>query len=75
MARIEAEVFQPFMKGIAAEQFDYRGIIYFGLMMTSSGPQVLEFNVRFGDPETQTVLPLLESDLAEVLRGGALTNS
>jgi phosphoribosylamine--glycine ligase len=67
MARIESEIFQPFMKGLAAEGFDYRGIIYFGLMITAAGPQVLEFNVRFGDPETQTVLPLLESDLVDVL--------
>jgi phosphoribosylamine--glycine ligase len=68
MARIDAEIFQPFMKGLAAEGFDYRGIIYFGLMMTATGPQVLEFNVRFGDPETQTVLPLLENDLMEVFQ-------
>ncbi len=67
MRRIEQEIFGPFLKGIDAEGFDYRGIIYFGLMMSPSGPQVLEFNVRFGDPETQVVLPLLESDLAEVL--------
>ena len=67
MKRVETEIFQPFLKGIAAEGFDFRGIIYFGLMLTSGGPQVLEFNVRFGDPETQVVLPLLESDLAEIL--------
>lgn len=67
MARIETEIFQPFMKGLLAEGFDYRGIIYFGLMITAAGPQVLEFNVRFGDPETQTVLPLLASDLVDVL--------
>jgi phosphoribosylamine--glycine ligase len=67
MKRVEHDIFEPFLKGIAAEGFDYRGIIYFGLMMTNSGPQVLEFNVRFGDPETQVILPLLESDLAEVL--------
>jgi len=67
MKRIEKEIFEPFLNGVAAEHFDYRGIIYFGLMLTPSGPQVLEFNVRFGDPETQVVLPLLESDLAEVL--------
>ena len=67
MARIETDIFQPFMKGITAEGFDYRGIIYFGLMITPAGPQVLEFNVRFGDPETQVVLPLLETDLADVL--------
>ena len=67
MARIETDIFQPFMKGITAEGFDYRGIIYFGLMITPAGPQVLEFNVRFGDPETQVVLPLLETDLVDVL--------
>jgi phosphoribosylamine--glycine ligase len=71
MARIDAEIFQPFMKGLREEGFDYRGIIYFGLMLTSAGPRVLEFNVRFGDPETQTVLPLLESDLVEVLQAVA----
>src|SRR5262249_14137981 len=67
MKRIQSEIFGPFMKGIAAEQFDFRGIIYFGLMLTSSGPKVLEFNVRFGDPETQTILPLLENNFAEIL--------
>src|SRR6202142_3299813 len=67
MKRIEHDVFEPFMKGLAGEGFDFRGIIYFGLMLTPTGPQVLEFNVRFGDPETQVVLPLLENDLAEVL--------
>lgn len=65
--QIEQSIFQPFLRGIAAEKFDYRGIIYFGLMITRDGPRVLEFNVRFGDPETQVVLPLLESDLADVL--------
>jgi phosphoribosylamine---glycine ligase len=64
---IEKTVFQPFLKGIQAEGFDFRGIIYFGLMLTASGPKVLEFNVRLGDPETQVVLPLLETDLCEVL--------
>jgi phosphoribosylamine--glycine ligase len=67
LKKIEQHIFQPFMKGIAAEKFDFRGIIYFGLMITERGPQVLEFNVRFGDPEAQVVLPLLESDLSDVL--------
>lgn len=67
LAEIEKTVFAPFLKGIQAEGFDYRGIIYFGLMLTPTGPKVLEFNVRFGDPETQVVLPLLDSDLADVL--------
>jgi phosphoribosylamine--glycine ligase len=69
--RIEKDIFGPFMKGLAAEKFDYRGIIYFGLMITSAGPWVLEFNVRMGDPETQAVLPLLEGDLALILRAVA----
>ncbi len=71
LKQIDDVVFQPFLKGLAAENFDFRGIIYFGLMITSKGPQVLEFNVRFGDPETQVVLPLLENDLAEVLQSVA----
>lgn len=65
--QIEKTIFQPFLKGLAAERFDYRGIIYFGLMITRDGPRVLEFNVRLGDPETQVVLPLLDSDLVDVL--------
>ena len=71
LAVIEKAVFQPFLKGIQAEGFDYRGIIYFGLMLTKSGPQVLEFNVRFGDPETQVVLPLLDSDFIAILKAVA----
>jgi phosphoribosylamine--glycine ligase len=68
---IEKTVFQPFLKGLQAEGFDYRGIIYFGLMLTKTGPQLLEFNVRFGDPETQALLPLLDSDFAAILKAVA----
>jgi phosphoribosylamine--glycine ligase len=68
---IEEKIFKPFLKGIQAEGFDYRGIIYFGLMLTKNGPQVLEFNVRFGDPETQVVLPLLNSDFIAILKAVA----
>lgn len=68
---IDAKIFKPFLKGIQGEKFDFRGIIYFGLMLTAKGPQVLEFNVRFGDPETEVVLPLLESDLSEILEAVA----
>ncbi len=64
--QIEKTIFEPFLKGIQREKFDYRGIIYFGLMITKTGPKVLEFNVRFGDPETQVVLPLLATDLLEL---------
>ena len=55
------------MKGLAAEKYDYRGVIYFGLMLTAGGPSVLEFNVRFGDPEAQVYLPRLENDLLDLL--------
>jgi phosphoribosylamine--glycine ligase len=52
---------------LAAEGIDYRGVLYGGFMLTAQGPKVLEFNARFGDPETQVVLPLLQSDLLEVM--------
>jgi len=53
--------------GLKQEGIDYRGVLYFGLMVTDSGPKVLEYNCRFGDPEAQVVLPLLKSNLAEVM--------
>lgn len=61
-ARIEREVFAPFLKGLADDGLDYRGVIYFGIMLTRQGPKLLEFNVRFGDPETQVILPMIEND-------------
>lgn len=64
---IDAQVLQPFLKGVQAEGLDFRGIIYAGLMITEQGPKVLEFNVRFGDPETQAILVRLESDLFDAL--------
>ncbi|MBU4251747.1 MAG: phosphoribosylamine--glycine ligase [Candidatus Omnitrophica bacterium] len=53
--------------GLAKEGIDYRGVLYAGIMLTKEGPQALEFNVRFGDPETQAILPRLKSDLVEVM--------
>lgn len=53
--------------GLAREGIEYRGVLYAGIMVTKEGPKVLEFNVRFGDPETQAILPRLESDLVEVM--------
>ncbi|MCX5694618.1 MAG: phosphoribosylamine--glycine ligase [Candidatus Omnitrophica bacterium] len=53
--------------GLAKESIDYRGVLYAGVMLTKDGPQALEFNVRFGDPETQAILPRLKSDLVEVM--------
>jgi phosphoribosylamine--glycine ligase len=67
LAQIEQTVLQPTLDGMAAEGTPYVGILYAGLMLTPQGPRVLEFNCRFGDPETQVILPLLESDLLDVV--------
>ena len=58
---------EPMLSVFKKENIDYRGLLYAGLMITESGPKIVEFNVRFGDPETQAVLPLLESDLASLI--------
>jgi phosphoribosylamine--glycine ligase len=58
---------EPTVRGMAEEGNPFIGVLYCGLMMTARGPQVLEFNVRFGDPEVQTILPRLESDLVDLL--------
>ena len=57
----------PTLKGIQEEKMDYRGIIFFGIMITKKGVYSLEYNVRFGDPETQAVLPLMKSDFVELV--------
>ncbi len=67
MKQINQEIIQTTLKGLQKEKISYRGILYFGIMLTENGPKVLEFNCRFGDPEAQVVLPLLKSDLAEVM--------
>lgn len=69
--RILSEILQPTVDAMAAEGVDFRGILYAGLMLTSDGPMVLEFNCRFGDPETQVVLPRMESDLVPLLLASA----
>lgn len=61
--RIEAEIIQPTLDLMTKKNMLYRGVLYFGLMITPEGPSVLEFNCRFGDPETQVILPLIENDL------------
>ena len=61
-------IFLPTVRAMAAEGRPFRGCLYFGLMLTANGPKVIAYNCRFGDPETQVVLPLLESDLFTVLR-------
>lgn len=61
------KIFEPWLRGCKAEGIDFRGILYPGIMLTKSGPKVLEFNARFGDPETQVYLTRLENDLLELL--------
>ena len=67
-----AEIFLPTIRAMAAEGRPFSGCLYFGLMLTKTGPKVIEYNCRFGDPETQVVLPLLKSDLLTVMQ--ATTN-
>ena len=62
------KIFLPTVEAMKAEGREFRGCLYFGLMITKDGPKVIEYNCRFGDPETQVVLPLLESDLYTVMR-------
>src|SRR5208282_6099541 len=67
LAAAAKKILEPFMRGCAEEQIDYRGLLYPGIMLAKSGPKVLEFNARFGDPETQVYLTRLENDLVELL--------
>jgi phosphoribosylamine--glycine ligase len=67
LAEVEKQVLAPALRGMAAAGAPYVGVLYAGLMLTDNGPQVLEFNCRFGDPETQAILPLLESDLLDAV--------
>ncbi len=71
-------IFLPTIRAMKAEGREFRGCLYFGLMLTPKGPKVIEYNCRFGDPETQVVLPLLESDLLTVMQAvtnGTLSNT
>lgn len=61
------EIFMPTLEAMSSEGRSFSGCLYFGLMLTPKGPKVIEYNCRFGDPETQVVLPLLESDLLEIM--------
>lgn len=60
------EILEPTVRAMAAEGRPYKGVLYAGLMITKEGPKVIEFNARFGDPETQVILPLLETDLVDI---------
>ena len=65
---VRETILQPTIDGLRADGRTYRGALYAGLMLTADGPRVLEFNCRFGDPETQVIMPLLDGDLAALLR-------
>lgn len=69
--RVYKEVFVPALTGLNGEGIDFRGCLYAGLMITARGPHVLEFNARFGDPETQVMLPRFEGDFFELLAAAA----
>ena len=64
---IERDILVPLLDGLVREGIDYKGMLYAGLMLTSNGPKVLEFNCRFGDPETQPLMMRLQSDLVEAM--------
>ena len=69
--RVIEEVVEPVLGGMRDEGHPFRGFLYVGLMLTASGPKVVEFNVRFGDPEAQVILPMLDEDLPELLMAAA----
>jgi phosphoribosylamine--glycine ligase len=66
MARVEREIVAPSFRGMASEGLSYKGVLFFGVMLTQAGPKLLEYNVRFGDPETQSLLPLLKTNIGEL---------
>ncbi len=66
LARFRSDILEPTLRGLIAEKFDYRGFIFFGVMVTKDGPKLLEYNVRLGDPETQAVLPLMDFDFSKM---------
>jgi phosphoribosylamine--glycine ligase len=67
LEQILIEIIEPTIRGMAAEGNPYRGLLYCGLMLTAEGPKVVEYNCRFGDPETQVILPHLETDLFQLM--------
>ena len=75
LAQIEKQIMEPTIAGMALEDRPFKGVLYAGVMLTRQGPKILEFNTRFGDPETQAVLPLVNGDLVDAMiaaRNGAL---
>ena len=74
LAQIEKSVVVPTVRGLEADGLNYRGFLYFGLMLTAAGPKMLEYNCRFGDPEAQAVLPLIGGDFARYVCQAAQGN-
>lgn len=70
-ARVMSEIVQPVLEGMRAEGSEFRGFLFVGLMLTQDGPKVIEFNVRFGDPEAQVILPAIADDLSALLMSAA----
>jgi phosphoribosylamine--glycine ligase len=71
LAQIEHDIVRPSVDAIAAEGIEFCGTLFIGIMLTEAGPSVLEYNTRFGDPETQVVLPRIETDVLELLWAAA----
>lgn len=74
MKRIDAEIVGPTVAGLEMDELNYKGFLYFGLMLTADGPKIIEYNCRFGDPECQAVMPLVSGDLAQFCLEGAKGN-
>ena len=74
LPEIEKTIIEPMVNGLQQEDIDFQGILYTGLMITEDGPKVVEFNVRFGDPEAQVILPRLQNDLLEILEASTEGN-
>jgi phosphoribosylamine--glycine ligase len=67
LEKIKRQIIRPTIRGMAKENRPFKGCLYFGLMLTETGPRVVKYNCRFGDPETQVVLPLIQNDLIELM--------
>ena len=67
MARVQAEIAEPMLKGLARDGIPYQGVLYIGIMVTETGPKVVEFNARFGDPECQVLMAGLTGDIVPLL--------
>ena len=74
LKRIVKEIIEPTIDGLNKKNIDYKGVIYFGLMITESGPKVIEYNCRFGDPECQTIMPLMDQNFVFLLEKCSMGN-